>query len=319
MKVLIVCSGNYSYLEDELAIRRPFIYEQVEALRTKEYSIEYFFIQGKGFFGYLNSVFELRKLLKSSDIDIVHAHYGFSGIVGGLASLFLGFPLVTTFHGSDIMDKNNFYFSCLAILLSNECIFVSEKLKTKAKPFLNSKKGSVIPCGVNLDLFFPRSIEKCREELEMPLAAKKILFSSAFSNPIKNSKLAHKAVNRLGFNVDFIELKDKSRKEVALLLNPVDVLLLTSFSEGSPQIVKEAMASNCPIISTDVGDVSEVIKNTQNCYITSYKPEEISDKLNIILSRGKRSNGRNSIIRFSNSNVADRIDEVYKAIITKTK
>ena len=153
----------------------------------------------------------------------------------------------------------------------------------------------------------------------MPLAAKKILFSSAFSNPIKNSKLAHKAVNRLGFNVDFIELKDKSRKEVALLLNSVDVLLLTSFSEGSPQIVKEAMASNCPIISTDVGDVSEVIKNTQNCYITSYKPEEISDKLNIILSRGKRSNGRNSIIRFSNSNVADRIDEVYKAIITKTK
>ena len=45
----------------------------------------------------------------------------------------------------------------------------------------------------------------------------------------------------------------------------LDILVLTSYFEGSPNIVKEAISCGLPVISVDVGDVKEQIDGIDNC------------------------------------------------------
>ena len=52
--------------------------------------------------------------------------------------------------------------------------------------------------------------------------------------------------------------------------NSVDCLILTSFHEGSPNVIKEAMACNLPIVSTKVGDVEEIINKTGKWFKKSF-------------------------------------------------
>ena len=97
--------------------------------------------------------------------------------------------------------------------------------------------------------------------MKLDLEKKYILFSSNFENKVKNYQLLHDAKNYIKDKFEIIELKNFDRKSVSRLFNAVDVAVMTSFSEGSPQFIKEAMASNCPIISVDVGDVKSIVKD----------------------------------------------------------
>ena len=91
--------------------------------------------------------------------------------------------------------------------------------------------------------------------------------------------------------------------------------MLTSLWEGSPNVIKEAMACNIPIVSTDVGDVREVIGNTEGCYITSFEPEYIAEKIELALQFGKRTDGRENIKHLESSLIARKIIDLYKKIV----
>ena len=115
--------------------------------------------------------------------------------------------------------------------------------------------------------------------------------------------------------IDIKEIKNRSREEVNLLMNGAELLLLTSFSEGSPNVIKEAMACNCPIVATDVGDIADVIKNTPGCYLTSFDPADVAEKIKQALAFGKRTNGRKKIRHLDNKIIAEKIVEVYKKVL----
>ena len=89
--------------------------------------------------------------------------------------------------------------------------------------------------------------------------------------------------------------------------------------EGSPQFVKEAMACNCPIVSVDVGDVKEVIDSVENCYLAPYDAKDIAEKLRIVLADGRRTNGRDKILKMGldSESVAKKIVEIYKSVLSK--
>ena len=97
-------------------------------------------------------------------------------------------------------------------------------------------------------------------------------------------------------------------------MNAADLLLVTSFSETGPIVVKEALACNCPVISTDVGDVKLITEKIDNCFITSFDPNEISEKISIILASGLRSNGRLFIESYRLNKVANKVKMVYTSI-----
>jgi glycosyltransferase involved in cell wall biosynthesis len=154
---------------------------------------------------------------------------------------------------------------------------------------------------------------------------KYILFSSAFSIKIKNKSLVNSAFKYLiKEDIELLELKDKTREEVSLLINSSELLILTSFSEGSPQIIKESMACNCPIVSTDVGDVRDIIGETEGCFICSYDPEDVANKVKLALSYShdnRRTNGRERIIEMGlgSDKIANRIISIYQNVLQKSK
>lgn len=301
-KILVVCSENSGRIA-------PFIEEQVDALKKIGLQMEIFGVRGKGIRGYLKNWKLLLQHINEFQPDIIHAHYGLSGL---LANLQRKVPVVTTYHGSDINDKRIFRISKLTIRLSEHNIFVSQKNVDKAKL---KKKFSLISCGVDTSVFYPQNQEACRREMKLSKEKKYILFAGAFDNQVKNASLALNVVSTLK-NTELIELKDYTRENVACLMNAVNACLMTSHSEGSPQFIKEAMACNCPVVSVDVGDVKELLEGVKHCYLAKYDIQDISEKLNLLFENGERTNGKEKIsnMHLDSTSIARRILEVYNSI-----
>ena len=300
MRVLIVFAGNRSQM--------PFIEEQIKSIRANGIDVGCFEILGKGSIGYLKNLRELRKKIKRESYDLIHAHYGLVGLLAILQRLV---PVVITFHGSDVNFKKNRILSLFASKLSTHNIFVDKKLLNK----LNSPKtSSVIPCGVDLGIFKPIEQNKAKRELNLNEKVKYILFSSSFTNPVKNYPLAKEAIDKSSYDIELIELKNYKREEVNLLFNACELLLLTSFSEGSPQVVKEALATNTPVVSTKVGDVEHLLSNVISCHVTSFNSNELKTRIDEVVSSEHRSNGRNKMRNFDLDLIANRVIEVYEII-----
>jgi glycosyltransferase involved in cell wall biosynthesis len=271
MKVLIVCSyRNYSPHTHYAA---PFVYEQAQSLEKFGCEIRYLFVRGGGFRAYFRGTFDIMKTVNKWKPQIVHAH---GGLCGTIANMQRKIPVVTTYHGSDINNFKTRFISRFAIRMSAYNLFVSQSLKEKAKPKRNF---ALIPCGVDINIFYPMDKNTCRKILGWEKEKKYILFSKEFTDPVKNSSLAFEAVKNIP-NAELVELIGYTRKQVNELMNACDVMLMTSISEGSPQFIKEAMACKRPIVSTDVGDVKEMTKDIEGCYICSYEPDDVVNKLN---------------------------------------
>jgi glycosyltransferase involved in cell wall biosynthesis len=148
---------------------------------------------------------------------------------------------------------------------------------------------------------------------------KYIIFVSDPSRKEKNFELAKKAIHLLQKKVNvelFVVFNENglSAETICNYMNATDALLMTSNYEGSPNVVKEAMACNCPIVSTDVGDVSTVIGATNGCFITENTPEDIALKLEEAINFGK-TNGRENIGYLDSIKVAHQISCLYKQVI----
>lgn len=267
MRVLIVAAHNKSTFA-------PFVLDQAMALTDEGIEIDFFGIKEKGIMGYLKSRRYLIDKIREFQPHLIHAHYGLSGL---LANLQRKVPVITTYHGCDINRHDLRWISICTILLSRFNIFVSSRQVELVKRYLSDFE--VIPCGINLHDFVPADKMSVRKKLGLDPEKKYILFSSDFARPEKNATLAIDACKLID-NAELLELKDYSRVEVAELMNAVDVGLLTSLREGSPMFVKEMLACRKPVVSTDVGDVSELLKEVEGCFIVPYLPEVIAEKLN---------------------------------------
>lgn len=315
MKVLIVCSRRYYAPYTEYVA--PFIYEQVQALRAKGVEFEYYLIAG-GWRGYIRALWGIPKAVRSCRPDIVHGHSGLCCLVAALAvKLFTrNTPKVfSTFHGSDVNSCSVRWLSRLAMQWSDCNIFVSEQLLHKAgKP----RNAAVVPCSVDTTAFRPMVKAVCRAQLGWEQDKTYILFSKEFSDRVKNYPLAKAAVETLyspdsdsptplregasdtlqspssggvrggrsGRSVILLELFGYAREQMPLLYNACDCALLTSFSEGSPQFIKEAVACGCPVVSTDVGDVREVVAGVPNAFLCGYEAADVAHCLRQAMAVG---------------------------------
>ena len=310
MKILILASYNKNRYA-------PFIVEQAEALAKQGCQIEWFGVQGKGLVGYLREIPRLRKQIKSFCPDVIHAHYGLSCLLANMTTRSV--PVVSTYHGSDINLPKVRKFSKIAMRLSAWNIFVSKRNMALANAE-EGKKCSLMPCGVALSEDQLQSKESARRALGWGASEKKVLFAGAFDNAVKDPELAKRAIDELKSkvaDVELIELKGYTREQVNTLMCAADCLLMTSKSEGSPQVIKEAMACGCPIVSLDVGDVAEIIDGVEGGYVVSSRdPKEIALALQRALAFEGRTNGRQRIeeLQLTNEQVARRIVEIYEDV-----
>ena len=303
MRILVVASYNKGRFA-------PFILEQAEAFKTLGCEVVFFGLQGKGIGGYLSNLSALKKQIKVFRPDVVHAHYGLSGL---LANLQREVPVVVTYHGSDINDKKALRYSKIAMRLSAWNVFVSPQTFEIAKL---KCKYSLIPCGIDLSDLQLTPKAEARQRMGLDETKKYILFAGAFDNVVKNAPLAKEAVALLhDDNVELLELKGYSREEVTLLMCAVEAFLMTSFTEGSPQVIKEAIACGCPIVSVDVGDVKERMKDIEGCYVSGTRePEKMADLLKKALAFEGKTKGRDKIVAdgLDNRQVARSLVKIYE-------
>jgi len=304
-----------------------FIKEQVDSLKKKypELLFDTYIIKGsEGKLNYLKSIFDLRKLLKQKLYNIVHIHYGLSAMF----LLFLGKKLLSkssfmlTLHGSDIMPQAGKYLqqkiSLMASKRSDMVIAVSYSMQGILQR--NNIKHENIPCGVDTVVFDIHNHDRAG------LNNKNIVvFPSRPGNKVKNYSLflgVMDIVSKTFKNLQVETIENMNRQEVAELLNRAKCLVMTSISEGSPQVVKEALMTGLPVVSVNVGEVNKILKGLPNCYISKhYNSDEIAGYVNVILNTDiNRSELRNTFMRkgYDQSSICKKIYCIYKNL-AKTK
>ncbi len=331
MKVLFVCSGNFEYFRIY-----PVVEAQAESLKLNGINIEFSIVKGKGLRGYLKHIWVLRKLLKRSSFDIIHAHYSFCGIISYIAKILsfnkhiFNIPIIVSLMGSDI-KCNKYLKKIISLFISNYWDATIVK-SSNMKQNLGLSKPIVIPNGVNLDMFKPIRQDLCRENIRWDPYAKIILFGADTSMQVKNYSLAINSFNILksicsdNSNLEFTNLQMKSlgsipHCEMPIYINACDVVFLSSKWEGSPNIIKEAMACNKPIVCTDVGDVSWLLEKVDGCFITTQDPNDIANKLKKALEYQGEVYGREKLLRLKldSESSARSIIEVYKSVLIKNR
>lgn len=315
MKVLHVFSGPYN---------NPCVLAQIESLRQD--GIETYILSlntRRNALNYFTGFFRLRKRLKYPKYGLVHAHYAYCGLI---ALFQKKMPIVVSFMGSDLLgilnsDRRQTLMGMFNIIVSKIVAKNADAVIVKSNRMKEALKLSnvyVIPNGVDFTKFKPVIHNQGRlEQKEL----KQILFIAVDpKDKAKSLNLAVLAVEILKRSVANIQLSVVSniaQEKVAELMNRADVLLVTSRWEGSPNVVKEAMACNLPIVSTDVGDVKEVIGKTEGCFITTFEPEDVAEKIRMALDFGRRTNGRENIKHLEINNIAKRVIAVYKQVLEK--
>lgn len=312
MKILFISSGNRGI--------SPIVKAQGESLKKRTIQIEYMPVVGKGVWGYLRNVPAVRERLLKSDIDLVHVHYSLCGIVATLANLTVykknKRQLVVSLMGSDVKG-GGFWLSIIRYFV--KCVWDVTIVKSEdMKDSLGLNCVHVIPNGVDTDLFKPLDQGKCQEKLSWKSDKKHILFGADPTREVKNFPLAQSAFLKLALdNCELKTLGQVPHDEIPLYLNACDVLLLTSIWEGSPNIIKEAMACNIPIVCTDVGDVRWLLEDVNGCYVSSHDENDIAKKIKLALEYGKRTNARERLVelQLDAGSVAEKIVDLYKTLV----
>ncbi len=322
MKILFVCSGN------ENGQPGAVVFNQASSLEKKGLSVDIFLVKEGGFLGYIKYAFLLRKHLNEKEYDIIHAHYSLTGFVVLLS--FSNCPKILSLMGSDtygdFKSNGKIEFQSIPKILLTKIItlffrVVIVKSQNIYKCLVFKNKIKIIPNGVDILLFRELDKKEYRKKVELDNHKNYILFLGNRKNPRKNFKLLEESLAYINYsNTTFINPYPIDPLKVPHYLNAADVLVLTSRNEGSPNIIKEAMACNRPIVSTRVGDVEWLLGNTEGCYLTSFDPQDVAEKLEKALRFSKergQTTGRERIFQLGldADTVASKIIDVYKSVL----
>jgi teichuronic acid biosynthesis glycosyltransferase TuaC len=310
LKILFVCSGSNGI--------SPIVAAQAASLAELGVKVDFFPIQENGIAGYLKHILPLRKVLWQKDYDVIHAHYSLSAYVASLAG---AKQLVVSLMGSD--TKLGFLGEMIIHLFGHlfrwQIILKSQDMNKHLK----LQHPVVIPNGVNFSLFKPADRDQAREKLNWSKGKRHILFAANPARYEKNFSLSQKAVALLQFgNCELHYLDKVPHEKMHDWYNAADILLLTSLWEGSPNVVKEAMACNCPVVSTDVGDIRWLFGDTPGHFIADFTPEDTAAKIGEALAfveKNGKANGREQLIELGldANTIAKRIVDVYQNLVRK--
>lgn len=316
-----------------------FIKSQVDSLLEAGLEVEIIHPQpGLALLRYMSATWQVFRKTLSGTFDVVHAHYGLWCLAALLGSALARTPVVGSFLGDDLLGTptGDGAFSKKSLLIVhcsrwlcrrvNAVIVKSREMAEAAgrgqRRFRSvEKKIAVVANGVDFNLFQPVPRGLARAALGWKQDRFYILFGNDPQIPRKNYALAEAAVAQLsasGRDVELIVANGLAQEQVARSINASNALILPSLSEGSPNIVKEAMACNVPVVATDVGDVAEVIGKTAGCAVCPPDAEALALALEKAL-RYERTTGREDIQHLDRRVVARRVIEVYDYATRKQK
>jgi teichuronic acid biosynthesis glycosyltransferase TuaC len=303
-----------------------FVRTQVESLARVGVDVDVLVLDGRNRkLIYPKGMVQLRRRIAAGRIDLVHAHYSFAGVV---ARTQRRLPVVVTYHGDDLLgtvdergrtrawSRGVVALGRLLAELVDGVIVQSEEMART----LRRRDVHVIPHEVDFEVFRPVARVRARALLGLDPSRRYVLFASPPQIPVKRYPLAHAAVERLRASDPSVELRvvhTETQHRLALYMSACDALVFPSFQEGSPNVVKQAMACNLPIVATDVGDVRQVIGGTRGCFVCDPDAAVIAERLAGILARRERTDGRERVRHLDGEHVARRVLGVYEDVLAR--
>jgi glycosyltransferase involved in cell wall biosynthesis len=297
---------------------------QVDSIRSLAVSVDLVEVVGPPKVKYLKALRRMRSCLK--DVDLIHAHYGFCGWLGRAQ---WSRPLVVSFMGSDLLGTATADGRVTATsrpvvqldrMLARSADAVIVKSPEMART-LAPLRVNVIPNGVDLEAFRPLNRGFAKSQLGWQTDVHYVLFPGAPENPRKAYGLAERAVQHaahaLGTNLKLVPLIDVPADQVPFFMNAGDLLLMTSYWEGSPNSVKEAMACDLPVVSVDVGDVAELLAGVTACEICPRDAQALGQAAAHVISRGDSSTGRARLREkeLDLQSIAGRVVRIYEDVL----
>jgi glycosyltransferase involved in cell wall biosynthesis len=301
---------------------------QIASVRAAGAEVDVLEITGVQKLKYLQALPRLWSLARA--VDLIHAHYGYCG---WLARSHLRKPVVVSFMGDDLLgtpDATGRVSGLSKFVVRGDCwiartvdavIVKSPEMAQIVAPI----KAHIIPNGVDLHTFRPMDAHAARALLGWTEGKRYILFAGCPDAPRKGFPLARatvmRAVTHMAEPMELVPLWEVAPERVPLYMNACDALLMTSFVEGSPNVVKEAMACNLPVVSVPVGDVPELLTGVKGGVICPRQAEALGAALVRLLRDGQRSAGRLALRRqgLDQESVARKIMTVYAEVLTQRR
>ena len=304
MKVLFVRSSNDGI--------DPVTENQGKSLTGLGIDVQYYNIRGRGLPGYLKNISGLRKQIRKTSPDLIHAHYALSGFLASISTAKL--PVGVSLMGCDVNKKDSLIPYITRFFARHFWKFVIVKSAEMYKN-LRNPGAVVLPNGVDLEVYKELPKNSAMSKLNWDNNKKHILFASDPSREEKNFPLADKTLKILkskGIEFELHFLSGIEATDMVWYYNAADLLLLTSVREGSPNVVKEALACNCPVVSTRVGDVAGLLDGLKNCAAVDAIPAEIAPAIYNILNSGERTESRRKIKHLDSRLIAADIKKIYE-------
>lgn len=311
LKVLVVTN---MYPTTEVPWAGVFVAEQVEDLRALGLDIDVFSFDGRvDWKEYPRAARSLRRVAGGNGWDLVHAHYGLTGAV---ALTQRHTPVVTTFWGSDTFVPWQRAVSYVVARLTVP-LFVSELGRAR----LHRRAAAVVPSAVDTKRFRPRPRAEARRKLGWDENGLYVLLPGPRGSAMKNAALFDAALNSLPAELGArgVALEGYTRDGVALVMNAVDVTLMTSLSEGSPVAVRESLACETPVVSVPVGDVPALLSDLPGCVVCERNPRALADGVRQSLEAGRSHALRERAALFSRERTARRVLAVYERILGRRR
>lgn len=313
MKVLFVSSGKKGFVN-------PIIKNQGESLKRAGVELDYYMLKGKGWKSYVQNIKPLRKQIIEGNYDVIHVHYAFSAYMASIATRGLKVPMAVSLMGTDIWQ---FKFYPYIVRMFAWCkpwkavIVKSAEMRDR----VGMPNAIVVPNGVNMEMFSPKSKVECQKALDWDASKTHVLFPANPTLERKNWPLAEGAVRVLNesgeFNIELHDMVGVPNDQTPFMYNAADAVVLPSFYEGSANAVKEAMACNRPLVTTDMGDCRERMEGCKGCYVAkTYDVEEFSELLAKAL-KDEKSEGRKRLLAdgIADYQIAERLIKIYESVM----
>lgn len=280
--------------------------------------------------GMLISMF-ISTLVLSRKNDLIHANWSICGLIGGLAAKIIKKPIITTFRGEDITRAQKSFIDRqilkICLILNTQTTAVSQTIVDWIKSNFPQHKDKIhlIENGVDPRLlaiertfhtFLPTttiqlitigSLIKRKNILTIvqaiPLLRKNfnIQLSIVGSGPEEHELKEFVIKSNLS---DYITFTGEANPEsIPEVLKHSDIFILSSLSEGRPNVILEAMAAALPIIATDISGVNELITNNDTglLFMTG-DYEQLADHITMLITNHKSreqlgTNARNFILQ----------------------
>jgi teichuronic acid biosynthesis glycosyltransferase TuaC len=302
-----------------------FVKQLVDALRKLGHEVDVEVVTStRGRSDYALAALRVRRIAASGGYDMVHVHYGLSALSAGLVN---NVPRVVTLYGSDINVWWQHWITKIGWRGYAARIYVSKRLAEAA----DDRSGIIIPNGVDFNRFTPGDRLESRRMVGAQPDDRVLLFGAYPERKVKGWDLFSEVVARLiqqGIRARPLILSEPGQPtdRVVKKLDAADLLLFTSRrgSEGSPTVVKEAIAMGLPVVSVDVGDVAELLAGVEPSAVVAYPDdprrsharaelvERLTDAATSVLADGRRANGRARCSWLDLDVVAARVIAVYR-------